>query len=188
MTPIDLYKVHLGKKSHKIKAFNSGTIFPAFGRFPVNDRSIIGPREAVKVWATHRFPLLEEHVHKFADERPGWGMHSEKFVGWTLIPLIRQAGGRTVDDDEMCFIRARADESVWLSDCSGADRSQADPHIMEALGDIKVATEKAIGRPCHQKPFKVSYTARGLWCPVDERTGQRPREWAPRNRQRRPIV
>ena len=47
--------------------------------YPVNDRMVIGSYEAVKIWATQRFDLLDDYVmHKVP--KPGLGMHSEHYL------------------------------------------------------------------------------------------------------------
>ena len=132
---------------------------PDWANYPVNDRMVIGPYEAVEVWATRRFELIEGHVRDYplrGTDGPGWGMHSERFLGHTLLPVAlaagqpaavnttaRRGGGGNAatnapepdpdlvgdhsdhdhryaldPDPSVCFLRARADGSVWTRDCA----------------------------------------------------------------------
>ena len=122
-----------------------------FGNFPVSDRMIYGPREAVKAWATQRFARLDSHVDFMWKYYPGWGMHPERFVFHALLPLIQNI--TTIrQHPTICFFRARADESVWVSDCSNKHPSIAAPSIIEDLlkgnRTLHDVVQEAIGRPC----------------------------------------
>jgi len=98
---------------------------------------IVGPYEAVRVWATRRFDLVEVHVLDYplrGPDGPGWGVHSERFLSHTLLPAAiaaAEAAKRDGDDGDgerrrlaldrdpaVCFLRARADGSVWTRDCA----------------------------------------------------------------------
>ena len=141
---------------------------PNFGKHPVSDRIIYGPREAVKIWATQRFARLESHVDFILKNDPGWGMHSERFVNYTLFPLIQNIT-KIRQHPSLCFLRARADESVWVSDCYSATRSVAAPSIMKHLlkggrTELRVVQD-AIGRPCSgTKPVRLTQSVRSLAC------------------------
>ena len=132
-----------------------------FGNFPVSDRMIYGPRDAVKAWATQRFSRLDNHVDFMLKNDPGWGMHSEKFVYHALFPLIKQI--TTIrPHPTLCFFRARADESVWVSDCSNDNPSIAAPSIKENMLQVNRTfhdvVQDAIGRPCsasEPEPFST---------------------------------
>jgi len=77
---------------------------------------IYGPAGAVEIWGAKRFNFIEEHVKKVQKE--GLGIHSEMYLQRTIFPKIQQAGFVLEASPDMCFLRARADESVWLNDCS----------------------------------------------------------------------
>lgn len=141
---------------------------PNFGKHPVSDRIIYGPREAVKIWATQRFAHLESHVDFILKNDPGWGMHSERFVNYTLFPLIQNVT-KIRQHPSLCFFRARADESVWVSDCYSATRTVAAPSIMEHLlkggRTLLSVVQDAIGRPCSgTKPVRLTQSVRSLAC------------------------
>jgi hypothetical protein len=173
-TPIDIYR--LANDNNDITAAASAplmdrenryAVVPAFGRHPVSDRIIYGPHAAVKIWAAERFARLETHVQSILKNDPGWGMHSERFLNHTIFPAIRQAGFEIHEHPHMCFWRARADESVWVSDCDGVE-IVAVPTIAECIGpDKKGLVERLIGRPCGQI-IKFTHTVRSLDCKSNE--------------------
>jgi hypothetical protein len=130
---------------------------PKFGKYPVSDRAMYGPAAAVKIWATQRFAKLEEHVQFIRNHDPGWGLHSERFVDYALLPVIRQIVGVVREHDDMCFFRARADESVWISDCdvSSGVRLPKPPRIL---------LEQTLGRSCPGKIVRLTRTVQSLDC------------------------
>jgi hypothetical protein len=130
---------------------------PAFGKHPVSDRAIYGNHDAVKIWATQRLSQLDAHVDWVQKNHPGWGMHSERFMDWTIFPHMK---AMVREDPHWCFLRARADESVWIRDCE----ISAAPTIRKALGDVRTAVETAIGRPCSDNITQVNLRARALSC------------------------
>ena len=75
---------------------------------------IYGPKKAVKIWAKERFMRLEEHVVSY---EPGYGMHSERFLNHSIFPAIRRLGVPVYANPDICFFRARADSSTWITDC-----------------------------------------------------------------------
>ena len=149
MTPVDLYEYG----SDKI-------VVPAFGRYPVSDRLLVGPAAAVEIWATQRFLRLDKHVQYMYEHNRGLGLHSELFVWYSLFPTMQQvllssdntvsnqknvvSSGNTnqttlpqrpngqedwmVQHPTLCFFRARADETVWVSDCDGKPGNRTGPH------------------------------------------------------------
>jgi hypothetical protein len=137
-TKIDIYEIQPNVKDEK----NRVAVIPGFGRHPVSDRLIYGPARAVEVWATHRFQLLDSHVKWILQHDPGWGMHSERFVNYTLFPAIRQRGVEIVEHDTICFFRARPDETVWWADCQGK------PSIMANRSEKRKLVERILGRSC----------------------------------------
>jgi hypothetical protein len=116
LTPIDVWELPTGGRD----ANNSVVVIPGFGRYPVSDRLVYGPADAVKIWATERFERMEPHVQWVLHHNPRFGLHSEIFVRRALLEPIRGLGFRVEEHPTMCFFRARADESIWTSDCSQA--------------------------------------------------------------------
>ena len=144
MTPIH---VHPTNKDPSMKN-SSTTVIPGFGRFPVSDRLIVGPIQAVEPWAIHRFDHLEKHV-QFMEQQPklsGFVMHSERFVKFTLLPLVSQKGRYpVVEHDSMCFFRARADESVWVTDCFiGNPQATIAPPLFNMTANERLTPERLI--------------------------------------------
>lgn len=92
-------------------------VIPAFGRHPISDRLLIGPQESVRQYCTTRFDRLEEHAHYMQQHQPGWGLHSERFVARLLDNVTATMGYTLLEHPTLCFLRSRADESVWMSDC-----------------------------------------------------------------------
>jgi hypothetical protein len=126
-----------------------------FARYPVNDRSVYGPYEAVKIWATQRFELLENRAKSQTD--PGYTMHSERFVNDSVIPAMQQRGFAHVINPDICFVRTRADESAIVSDCSigGIARNWANVSELEVV-------ESIVGKKC--TPFQMGHKWKFLGC------------------------
>ena len=137
MTPIDIYQT--GNASQDLS--NSIAVVPNFARFPVNDRMIYGPYDAVKIWAAGRFQRLNLHA-EFLQEKGhvGDGLHSERFLNYTIFPAIRNAGVKIEAKKDICFLRARADHSIRFSDCGKLHVTQNNENAVENL----------LGRPCKQ--------------------------------------
>lgn len=150
MTPIDVYMVN-----GKTDARNTKAIIPAFGRHPVSDRFICGPAAAVEIWANQRFARMENHVQLMLKVKPGFGMHSERFMYHTIFPAIREKGVQIVEDNKMCFVRARADETVWIDDCENPRRVIAAKSIVARMGDKMSRLEQALGRACTTSAEKI---------------------------------
>jgi len=72
-------------------------VVPGFGKHPVSDRTVYGPAEAVRIWVTECFSNLESHVQWMQQNDPGWAMHSERFLNYTIFPAMRQALGGAAD-------------------------------------------------------------------------------------------
>ncbi len=79
----------------------------------------------MEIWANQRFNLIEDHVKEVQTE--GLGIHSEIFLQRTIFPAIRTAGYTIDAADDLCFLRVRADRSVWLNDCSKQDDGKRIP-------------------------------------------------------------
>lgn len=112
VTPIDIYQLPDGSMDYR----NEYAVIPNFGNFPVNDRMILGPADAVKIWAAGRFSRLAEHVQRVAHF--GDGIHPEKYLFHTIFPAIRDAGVTILQGNpDLCFLRVRSDSSVRIGDC-----------------------------------------------------------------------
>ena len=125
-TPIDVYETSI---RHEHDFDNSKIILPGwgkFGNFPVNDRMVAGPYEAIRLWATSRFGMIDEHVTK--DDIGRAGMHSETFMKRTILPaMVNVAANSTAttalryeleEHPAFCFLRARSDGTLWKEDCT----------------------------------------------------------------------
>ena len=115
VTPIDVYET---AKKKTIDRNNTIAVIPKFATYPVNDRMIYGPYGAVQVWATERFDRLEQH----SLDRPGYGMHSERYLKESILPAIIENGFEVQESPHTCFFRARADGQVHLNDCDDNSR------------------------------------------------------------------
>jgi hypothetical protein len=167
MTPIDIWDTG---KWNTIDAQNTIAVIPGFGKHPVSDRIVYGPYQAVQQWATTRFTSLDRHVEWVQHNMPGWGMHSEKFVNWTILPAMRRTGVQVVEHDTMCFFRARSDETVWIKDCDG-DKHTTSRHIQNYVNpDRRKAVEDVLGRTCPGEIVKLTIHFSSLGCPRDNST------------------
>lgn len=122
ITPINIYSLMGDVKSTDV--IKKTAVVPGFAKWPVNDRMIYGPAPAVRIWAAERFPRIEAHVEKMIQMHPGHGMQDEYFLDITLFPAIHELGIDIVEDESMCFLRTRVDESVWLNDCGDVEENQ----------------------------------------------------------------
>lgn len=101
VTPIDIYDT----TKYGLDFSNEYMIIPDWANWPVNDRMISGPYDAVRVWATERFAMIDKHAR--TAER-GRGMHPERFLGRSVLPLIqRQLGYKLDQNKRICFVRVR---------------------------------------------------------------------------------
>lgn len=165
MTPIDIWET---EKTGVRDTQNKVAIIPGFGRHPVSDRIIYGPHDAVAVWSTTRFRSLDDHVNWILKNKPGWGMHSEKFVNYTLLPAIRRTGARVADHETMCFFRARSDETVWINDCDGPPEVASREIYQNLNPDRRQAVEKVLGRECPGHIRRITRMFSALDCKRDE--------------------
>jgi hypothetical protein len=146
VTPINLWENSRGEHDHD----NQVAVIPSFGRHPVSDRLIYGPARAVEIWAAQRFTRMEDHVKWTLQNDPGWGLHSERFVQRALLGPIQKLGYEVEEHPTICFFRARADESVWITDCDGPDPKVTAPSVTQALGgNVRDRVERLLGRKCH---------------------------------------
>eukprot|EP00535_Pseudo-nitzschia_heimii_P010160 CAMPEP_0197183838 /NCGR_PEP_ID=MMETSP1423-20130617/8503_1 /TAXON_ID=476441 /ORGANISM="Pseudo-nitzschia heimii, Strain UNC1101" /LENGTH=605 /DNA_ID=CAMNT_0042634473 /DNA_START=82 /DNA_END=1899 /DNA_ORIENTATION=+ len=119
-TPIDIYETP--ENGHRDND-NTRIVVPGWGKYPVNDRMVVGPHDAVQIWSKGRFRLIEKHVER----NPGLGMHGESFLNITVFPAMQRAGidggGKgqpyeLLEHPLFCFLRTRSDGSVWKDDCT----------------------------------------------------------------------
>jgi len=158
VTPIDIFE----RGDGQLDIENKYAVVPAFCRFPVSDRLVYGPYEAVKVWAAERFSRMERHVSWVLKHDPGYGLHSERFVNRALFPAMRSKGVEIIEHPTMCFFRVRADESVWITDCKFGGPTASAPSIQKNLGNNnRAVVESLLGRKCWKRhraenPFRMS--------------------------------
>jgi uncharacterized protein YhfF len=145
VTPIDIFR----KKNHDIDYENRHAVIPYFGKFPVNDRMIHGPYEAVKMWATERLPRVHEHVKN----PKASGLHSEKYLKQTIFPLIRELGFEIQEDRGICFFRCRADGPIHFKDCEDMKFDWSRSKIT----DQQRILEDLLGQPCKFKKKDSMY-------------------------------
>jgi hypothetical protein len=173
LTPIDIWAEAKQSSSasltdgsihhHKRNVANNQVVIPGFGKHPVSDRLIYGPYDAVKIWATTRFASLEAHAQYMHDHNPGWAMHSERFVQREILSRIEnETKFQVMEHDNMCFFRARVDESIWITDCGGDRRNSI---VIPTLpDDMKGAVERILGRSCGDI-VQVTGRFKALQCP-----------------------
>lgn len=142
VTPFDIYVISNTTRDDR----NEMVVVPNWARFPINDRMVYGPFDAIRIWATERFDRLETHVRTY---EPGYGLHSERFLNHSIFPAIRELGYPVVANPEVCFFRARADGSTWINDCVTRDGA--------ALGfrtiNTQALVETLVGHPCVRSKF-----------------------------------
>jgi hypothetical protein len=157
VTPFNIYQLQqLDKNDNDNNDDNNNTTFdydnkkvavPNWARFPINDRMVYGPYDAIRIWATERFARLEDHVVSY---EPGYGMHSERFLNHSIFPAIRnELGLEVVANPDLCFFRARADGSVWINDCTTRDGAARGFRRKDTLALV----ESIIGRKCIKSKY-----------------------------------
>ena len=137
VTPVDVYQL----STYERDVDNNYFVVPDWANYPVNDRMVAGPYDAVKIWATERFQRIESHVRNYPI--PGWGMHSERFMNYSIFPAMLNASRQTssslsmgykIDQNpNVCFLRARADGSVWIEDCNEKINYNMEPVVRKLL-------------------------------------------------------
>jgi hypothetical protein len=143
--PIDLFQVDKDTFDYN----NRYAVIPAFARYPVNDRMMYGPYEAVKIWATERFQRIELYIDSC--ETKGYGMHQERYIGNGILPAIREETGyEIVENVDICFYRTRAADNLLITDCSDP-RGGAVRGIQE-IDQVKLVQD-LIHRDCLEVPL-----------------------------------
>merc|ERR1711935_485675 len=74
VSPIDVYRLPNNQRD----VTNNHIVVPGWALFPVNDRMVAGPYDAVKIWATGRFGRIEASVRH--NNKKSIGIHSEEFM------------------------------------------------------------------------------------------------------------
>lgn len=151
VTPTDIYQTD--RESYD--RTNSQAMLAPFGAMPVNDRMFYGPHDAVEIWATKRFELLESYVYKC---EPGWAMHSEKYLDGAIMPAVRELGISVVVNPDICFLRTRADFSAVTTDCRlmGTTRDFENKNM-------KAVVESIVNRKC-SAPYRVTASHISVQC------------------------
>eukprot|EP00977_Amphora_coffeiformis_P007994 scaffold1803_cov92-Amphora_coffeaeformis.AAC.17 len=165
MTPIDIWETGtLGTLDRR----NRVAVVPNFANFPVNDRMIYGPYGAVRIWATTRFETIEEHAQWTLQHKPGYAMHSETFVEG-LLDRIENEGYQVNKHETICFFRVRADETIWVNDCSYPPPFTGETVLRGLPTDMKDGVEAVLGRSCLGDVFQVAPESRAeaLHCPLN---------------------
>jgi hypothetical protein len=140
MNPIDISRLDLGVPD----TYNKYAVIPSFCRYPVNDRMIYGPTQAVQVWATQRFQLIEDRVKQASD--PGNEMHSESFLATQVFPTIENHYNIPIHlNQDICFARTRSDYTVMVGDCRKSGTTRGWKRVND-----KNLVESIVGRPCTQ--------------------------------------
>jgi hypothetical protein len=68
---------------------NRISVIPNFAKYPINDRLIYGPYEAVKIWASKRFLKIDDYANS-SISKPGMVMHSETFLNASILQSIKE--------------------------------------------------------------------------------------------------
>jgi hypothetical protein len=151
LTPIDIAMLD----KEVIDTKNHYMVVAPFARMPVNDRMIYGPYDAVKIWSTKRFELIEERVRLAKD--PGYEMHSEHFLNASIFPKMEELGYETSINRDICFVRTRADESAMVSDCQIGGMTRGWGAV-----DKKGVVENIVQRNCTY--YKMGFKWRFVGC------------------------
>jgi hypothetical protein len=97
---------------------NQYAVIPNFANYPINDRMIYGPYDAIRIYATYKFRTLQAHIHSPQNQQQHYGIHSEQYLYHTIFPLIQQYGHVTIlQHSNICFLRVRTDHSIRIADC-----------------------------------------------------------------------
>jgi len=137
LTPINIFMLDHGVPDVK----NKYAVIPPFAMWPLNDRMIYGPYEAVKIWSTKRFELVEKQVE--LKQEKGKVLHSETIMATRVIPAIEESGFDKAINEDICFIRSRANDEALLNDCIQKGKTREFDKI-----DRKSLVESTIGRKC----------------------------------------
>ncbi|KAL3927494.1 MAG: hypothetical protein SGBAC_013065, partial [Bacillariaceae sp.] len=139
LTPIDIMKMDNGT----LDINNEYYVIPNFAKYPMSDRMIYGPYNAVQVWAKQRFQLVEQRIQTQQDF--GWKMHSERFMNSTVLPAIQALGYQRNLNRDICFFRARTGQMLMASDCFMAGSVRG---FVKNQTNIRKVVEDTVDRNC----------------------------------------
>ena len=162
VTPLDVYQLSTRERDVE----NNHFVIPDWANYPINDRMVAGPYDAVKIWATERFRRVDRHVRTYPI--PGWGVHSEKFLNFSIVPAMLNASGHSSSSSSyvmdqnpnVCFLRARADGSVWIEDCGKSFYFNKEYFDMEHV--VLQLLEKYGGIANHSNDGRVTCTKKQI--------------------------
>uniref|UniRef100_A0A7S3VFB4 Glycosyl transferase 64 domain-containing protein n=1 Tax=Chaetoceros debilis TaxID=122233 RepID=A0A7S3VFB4_9STRA len=156
--PVDIFQVDKDTFDYN----NRYAVIPAFARYPVNDRMMYGPYEAVKIWATERFQRIDHYIE--SSEIKGYGMHQERYIANGILPAIREETGyEVVENIDICFYRTRAADSVIISDCS--DPIGGSARGIQEIDQVQLV-QNLVDRDCLEFPTGDRFVE--LRCPEEE--------------------
>ncbi|KAL3928481.1 MAG: hypothetical protein SGBAC_012635 [Bacillariaceae sp.] len=152
LSPIDILKLdndennnetgNVNDQSKNVDVNNQHFVIAPFANYPVNDRMVYGPYDAIKIWATQRFNLVEGRAKKSANR--GMVMHSETFMQQTILPAMESLGYKQHVHPGLCFIRTRPDSKALFNDC----RTMGTAKGFENRSVIVSEMESILGRSC----------------------------------------
>ncbi|KAL3933027.1 MAG: hypothetical protein SGBAC_010574 [Bacillariaceae sp.] len=151
LTTIDIALLDKGVADTKNKVIS---VAP-FARYPINDRMVYGPYDAIKIWSTKRFELIENRVALAQD--PGFEMHSERFLNGTVFPAMEALGYTTEMNRDVCFARTRADEAALANDCTVGGMTRGFGSVNK-----KELVESIVGKKCTS--YKMGFKWLGVGC------------------------
>ncbi|CAJ1937808.1 unnamed protein product [Cylindrotheca closterium] len=151
LTPIDIALMDKGVADTKNMVFS---VAP-FARYPINDRMVYGPYNAIKIWSTKRFELIEKRVQLAQD--PGFEMHSERFLNGTIFPAMEAVGYKMEMNRDVCFVRTRADEAALANDCTVGGMTRGFGSVNK-----KELVESIVGKNCTS--YKMGFKWLGVGC------------------------
>ena len=134
-------------------ATDDTAVVPGFGRYPVSDRMVYGPYEAVRIWASERFQRMDEHARWILENDEGRALHSETFMNVTIFPAMRKVLGSSlgsiVEHPHLCFIRGRAGDYIPKRPTVTLQS------IGAGIGSIMDRLEDVLGRRCNGWPYRI---------------------------------
>jgi len=94
-------------------------------------------------------------------------MHSETFVEG-LLDSIQKQGYQVAKHETICFFRVRADETIWINDCSYPSPYTGETVLHNLPTNIKDEVEAILERSCVGDVFQVAPESRAeaLHCPL----------------------
>jgi hypothetical protein len=113
---------------------------------------IYGPYEAVKVWSTKRFELIEERVQD--PEAAGMVIHSERFMNESVFASIEELGFSRHLNPDICFVRTRASSVILFNDCLRAGATRGFPDERHSVRRVQEIYGKQCRRFGHVKYLK----------------------------------